>query len=81
MAVYRGVPSWHVDRGWVVPEKDNISNYVPKAADMKIRAAQDNKKAKVAPISISDDERDVGPARPRKVIKADDQEPEGMKKL
>ena len=63
--------------GWVVPEKDNISNYVPKAADMKIRAAQDNKKAKVAPISISDDERDVGPARPRKVIKADDQEPEG----
>lgn len=57
--------------GWFVPEADNISNYKPKSADVKVRSALDSKKEKQAPTTVSDDERDVGPAR-RRVIKADD---------
>lgn len=58
--------------GWIVPEGDNISNYRPQSADVKVRAAQDNKKqAKQMPTTIMDDERDMGPSR-RNVVKADD---------
>lgn len=60
--------------GWIVPEGDNISNYKPQSADVKVRAAQDNKKqAKQTPTTILDDERDMGPSR-RNVVKADDQD-------
>jgi len=66
--------------GWVVEQTDNISNYIPKASDMKIRAAQDNKKAaKTAPVTVTDDETHVGPARPsRNVIRADDVGSDGV---
>lgn len=58
--------------GWVVPEKDNVSNYKPKSANVKVRSALESKKEKQAPTMVSDDDRDVGPARRRPVVKADD---------
>jgi hypothetical protein len=58
--------------GWAVPEVDNISSYTAKSTDAKVRPALDSKKnqGKHVPITVSDDEKDVGPAR--RVVKADD---------
>lgn len=60
--------------GWFVPEADNISNYKPKPADTNVRAAVESKTKgkKQALPTVSDDEKDMGPARGRHVVKADD---------
>lgn len=67
-----------VKAGWLVLESDNISTYIPKSSDTKIRAAQDKGKAtKSAPITVSDDERDVGSARPKRALIRADQSEDG----
>jgi len=67
-----------VKAGWLVPQSDNISTYTPKSSDTKIRAAQDKGKAtKSAPITVSDDERDVGSARPKRALIRADQSEDG----
>jgi hypothetical protein len=60
--------------GWFVPEKDNISNYRPKPAEANVRSAVESKtkERKQAMATVTDDEKDMGPARGRHVIKADD---------
>ena len=59
--------------GWFVPEKDNISNYRPKPAEANVRSAVESKtkERKQVMTTVTDDEKDMGPAR-RHVIKADD---------
>jgi hypothetical protein len=69
--------------GWVVPAKDNISMYLPKPAEMKVRPAQDKtggqKPTKSVPITVASDERQVSKTFSNKVVAADDISDEGEK--
>jgi len=52
-----------VKLGWFVVESDNVSNYVPKSADIKIRPAQSASSTRGEAMSVSavaDEERVVG---------------------
>jgi len=49
--------------GWLVPSGDTTSTYTPRAADVKVRPAQDKgKAARISPTTVTDDEKDMGPA-------------------
>lgn len=69
--------------GWFVPVKDNISTYIAKASDMKVRPAQDKtggkKPDKAVPITVASDEKQVKAFVGRKVVAADDLSDEGEK--
>lgn len=48
-----------VTAGWLVPQNDNVSRYVPKSAGVKVRPAQGNQEGKLMEIETSSDEEEV----------------------
>ena len=73
-----------VKLGWFVVESDNVSNYIPKSADIKIRPAQSASSTRGEAMSVSavaDEERVVGTVGKKMEVISDRDTNDGAKSV